>query len=401
MANFDVAVFRVGLPFCWFGRPIGEVRNGLSLPTIRSLTIGFALLAAALSACTTPPVVEFRQYRDTFNLAQDAARTVLADFASTKEAADKFNAAHQPESPKSVFDQQFDPMAVKLENGTDVVAVRLLALSTLAAYNEAMLALVEGNRDEVASKAFGDLGANVQTLVASVGGTVPGLGALLPIGQTLIGLAQKETDRQAFVKGLRDGYPIVKGVTEFLIEDTRYYALLKRNVLEIERNALGDEAAVAATSMVRLAASHKAPSSRAAELTSSKDEAAQRMVAVIEGLGVKSSNLGRTKAGTSNATLPFGQDAALRPYDDLAKSQMDQFVMSLDAIDRQRLELENKLKRYRDVLANYVLLLRQVESTLLAVSTAPQQRQDLQAKIRQLMPVALQIKDTISSLKAR
>jgi hypothetical protein len=50
-------------------------------------------------------------------------------------------------------------------------------------------------------------------------------------------------------------------------------------------------------------------------------------------------------------------------------------------------------------LTDYVLLLRQVQSTLIAASTAPERRQDLQQTIGQLLPIAMQIKDAMSQVK--
>lgn len=357
------------------------------------------LLGVILSACTTPPVDEFRAYRDAYNQAQDAARIVIADFASTKTAFEKFKTSIKSRKPAPIFDQKFDPSSVKAKGGKDIIAVRLLAFDTIASYNEAMLALVGGKRAEEASKAIGDLGTNVQALATGLGSAIPGLGALLPIGQSLIALAQKEADRQAFVDALRAGRPIIDKITNFLVDDTKTYFTVKSNLLEVERNKYRDEASTTTTLMIRLAADHKAPTTNVGKLASDRDRSAKQMREILLGLRVKLTVLRQNNAGVANSKLPFGTAATLPAYNNLAQSQMAQFVETLKSIDKKRTALAAKLTKYHVLLTDYVLLLREVQSTLLAASAAPERRQSFQAAIGQLMPVALQIKDAISQVK--
>ncbi len=188
---------------------------------VRNLRVT-SMLFMLVTACAGIPQQEMGIYIDAYAQARSATERVLTDLIAAREKietfkADKAAAENQAEPERRDY---VPPTERPSGTGQDAIGTRLAALALVSQYNDILVAIAEGKRVEtLQAKVQGATQAATQ-LLSLAGASLPGVGALTGLLQTIAGAVQKYEDRRAFAEAIKEGAPLVKEILHFFIKET-------------------------------------------------------------------------------------------------------------------------------------------------------------------------------------
>lgn len=343
------------------------------------------------------PVVEFGRYRAAFAEAETVAQDVLAEAAVTAvqlaATVAEIEAARQPQPTGVGLPPAFDPTTVGVTGGVAFdIEARLRAFAVIGRYNDALLALAEGQTPQRVRSSVTALSANVIAVAEGLGTSVPGFGLATPLIRTFLTAAETARSRAEFARALDQGRPIVDRIITFLREDTRTYDQVRHARANRLIDLAGDTANATAVSMARLARDHAEPTD--ARLVEAKRSTAGTLQSVLRGFGVDVAVL-------PYRALPSSGDGGSAPYSTLVQSQLDQLAQTLREQDVARQRAVADVARHQEVLANYVALLNAMEQALAAVQARLDTPSDVIASAAQLTAFAVRVRSGVAVLRAR
>lgn len=93
----------------------------------------------------------------------------------------------------------------------------MAAWDVISRYNDALLALAEGQNAKQLSGSFTALGQSIETFAGSLGSSIPGLGAVFNVANTILAAVEKGRVREEFARALKEGEPIITKIIDFFI----------------------------------------------------------------------------------------------------------------------------------------------------------------------------------------
>lgn len=347
---------------------------------MRWLTLAaFCVLSAA---CTSIPTQELSQYREAFAATQTASEAILIDFADAVHVAEARQRAVAPAvAPAGAFN-------AKLEDGAsrppDTIEVRRLALRTIDQFNSVITTLAEGKSvEEVQGTAGGFINAAQSFVVAAGGNSVPGLGALTGVVNTLLSQIEQARARAEFERAVRSGAPIIASMLNALIDERQEHMDLRAVEANLREVGIVNELTTRAAAVRSLIGDHSAPARN--------DPRAAIEGALNAALKPAQGNL------AFQLPLPLSYQAgkpALTPEQALLAQELIAGAKeSSDALVANRAAIES----LRDALNNYGVLLHQTQSALSAVIANLGRPQSLQQISESLLGVAFELKSNLQA----
>jgi hypothetical protein len=355
------------------------VRYGL----LHWLTLGAAV--ALTTACTTVPRQELSQYREAFAATQTASEAILIDFAEAVRAQQERQRAAEPApAPAAGID-------VTLETGgskpPDTIEVRRRALRTIDQFNAVITTLAEGKSvQEVQGTATGFINAAQSFVVAAGGNSVPGLGALTGVVNTLLGQLEQARARAEFERAVRSGAPIITAMLNALIEERQDHMNLRVAAANVREVDIVDELTTRASDVRALIANHSAPAGE------------DPRPDIQDGLNAAL----KPAQGQLAFRLPLqlsyrsGQPALTAEQVLLAQELMAGMKQASQAFLANRAAIES----LRDALNSYGALLRQTQTALSAVVSNLGRPQSLQEISESLLSLAFDLKSNLQAYEA-
>ncbi len=323
---------------------------------IRFLVKGSVLISMFIAGCAAVPVNEFSAYRESFDQARRAGEQVLIDYAAAKKEVESLE-INKPAEVPSVRAVQFDAEELASRgDAVDAVAVRLRAWEVVAAYNEALLALVEGRpaaQVEAATRNLVDSMANFpvnafQDLAARV---TPVLGVL----STALTELQKAYDRQKALDAMAAVGPVISdGFIRLLIKDSELFYNL--------RFGLNDRKF---RKTIRRIIALRKGFKRLAETAQPGDDITKMVKAINDKLATlprKSNN--RPQVSALKLERSGGADG------EVVRSQLVDLRDNIFKLTDTALTQTRELSAYRDMLVAYVRMVGELDARLRALSRA-------------------------------
>jgi hypothetical protein len=311
-----------------------------------------------VTACAQIPQAELSTYTSAFDSARAASEQVLVNFAKDRTGPAPAAKRFYPKTLRTV-----------VAGGDENIVARLTALATVSAYNDALVALAQGEQDSTVGVHVKAFGGTLSTLLPLVGVSFPGLGQVMALATTLADSAQKAKVRADFRKAIDDGAKIVQKILQDLSDDApKIYQSSKGQVDKVTKTAI-NAAAVAARDAVRLAASRSAPTANA--LSTAKSASAKQLKAVLTVMsldnkeitvdGVKRPPYDLSAGTTSGATRYEAADQVIiTGYVNKAATAATRFT---GAVDKQNV-LAATLRSYQDLLGKTSSALDSIRSQL-------------------------------------
>jgi hypothetical protein len=374
------------------------------------------LALALLAGCSSAPIKELTAYQGAFkqtavigdDLYRDGAQ-VLVELDEALKALPRSQASISSSNPPAEFvPAKSVPSAEGIEGVHPTIALRLLALETVVAYNDALVAEVSGDPLEkivaplqaagtrlqgfagLASKLSGDridLGkfANLSALTIRLnpfgGVALDGIKALARLGLEAKAAAEIR-------ESLNTAYPDIKNVLLVLKEDTAALYRLQKHRCHLRQSAAIEESTLDVLLPTRAMTSAFARPSAGSELNAGVSRLEDRMTAAVTALfqpGVDFDPCGTGKTvnrRTSQIEFTVGAYPYVFPFGSTDKAvdansikAMEAFVSEYELRAARTVGASESLRTYHgQVLPDYVAWLRSTEVGLdtLHLTTAEQ-----------------------------
>lgn len=328
-----------------------------------------ALVATAIVACgcTTVPTREFSTYKDTFAEARAAGQEVLLDYgASAKQYAEAKAAADAAKPKTKVRGEPFDVQAIAQEaTKVDHIAVRMKAWDVVARYNDLLTALAEGRAaDELAAAADGLSTSLGSFPVVAISTSWTEIGGYLAPLKPLALEAVREKSRRDFIAAVGKGGPLITDkLIKLLQDDAATFYLVKKGLNDLEYDAI-----------VRLVRQ----TGRRFVSLGNEFQPAPAVENELNALNAQISRLPSEKADGSTIRIvePFTlKPVGAAPIPPEGLAQLKSLEADASALVVRALAKDAELDAYREVLANYVVLLGQLEQSMRALEAAAMQAQ--------------------------
>ncbi len=356
------------------------------------------ILSLFLMSCVQIPMGRFNSYRDAFTAARSASEAVLVEHEKVEKQQKERKlelASSEGEAPKP-FPDSFDPQK-ELEKAGEKSGVeeRLAAWDVISRYNDALLALAEGQTPKQLSGSFAALGKSLETFAGSLGASIPGLGSVFNVANTILMVAEKERVRQEFSRALKAGEPVIMKIIDFYIEETQYYYDLRRSQVVSDMAKQKRKVRNYTKQMYTLARVYKEPDKTSDE-GKSKAALSKRLTAVMAAVGLPK-DIGSTQ-NNKKETWANLQGKGSQPYTPIVDTQLLQFIQAAESEVATYQSLEKSLVAYYDTLGEYILVLQKLKIILEALLTSADQPMSLTSTAETVLRTALKVKAQIEAL---
>lgn len=361
--------------------------------TLKLLVVitGFAVMVAGC-AITQETKQSLIAYTTAMEQVQIATDQFLVDFASVEElrkqlerslAGDEALAEDYPATYTPRHRLKASVAGVEAD-----IQARINALSAVATYNDALVALVEGRSESEISARLTSFGTGIGSILQNFGiAASPRVGAVIPLASKLAKLVQDGLNREEFKEALKLGQPLVEAVLAQLERDTTQYYEASVTMTDRKRDEPKVEIRIAVASVNELTGRHSSPSET--NLQNEVRQIQRRLLSI----------------GTRTGTRTAMHDSLLfvngkPPYNQQAHGQMQVLMQAVDAAAKKDAELVAKQNAYYDLMDAYVATLRQTKSSLANVQASLDRPVNIDAEARRLLGVALGLRDALNDYKA-
>lgn len=346
-----------------------------------------------LGGCAVTP--ETRQslagYVQAMDQVEQSADMFVSDFASSQKVQEELNrlagvtqAARRPEYPEAFV--LLSATAAPQTDFDKAVASTRLALAAVSAYNDALVALAEGQSEQEVRQRASGLGGALQTFASFAGQTIPGVDLLVGVGAKIIKLAQDASNRQQLQQAVAQGREPVGQILSALEQQTPSMYAASVRVTSRAQDVPQDNISRSAAALKSLLERRGPP---ADEALATQIRAAQDQLIEI---GMKTRTLKRMP-------LPFPLASGRPVYDAATQTEVQVFVHSMDTSAQRYVELIAKQNAYHDLMSKYVVALRQSRHSLDLLAESLNRPVDLRAEIPNLLRVAFDLRDAIGAYR--
>ena len=179
---------------------------------------------------------------------EDATDKFLVDFASADDLKVSIEESLAGDAPNS-YPASFDPQLlsdVSAAGVSDDIQKRRKALAMVSAYNDALVALAEGQPESVIKSRLDAFGGGVQSVLGTVGITAgAGFSAVIAGASKIATMVQNGLNAQQFAEAIETGKPIVEAILSQLESDTKQYYTASIVVTENARDPISEEMEIA------------------------------------------------------------------------------------------------------------------------------------------------------------
>lgn len=355
-----------------------------------------AALAAVLALCGCAVTPETRQslagYVQAMDQVESSANVFLTEFSNelkVQEAAAR-GAGSGTEAPArteypAAFTPQGDPDA-PLTAPDRAVAKTRLALVVVREYNQALVALADGQSDAEVRARVVAFGGALGDFASLVGTAIPGLGAVTAIGPQIVRLAQDAANREQLVRAVEAGR---KPVADILLDLEAQTSSMYRVSVVATRQA---QTAVQ-NDIRRTAATLKAVVARYGPPV---DAEVARKAAVLQ---AALADIGLRTQTLPALPVPFAFGSGRPAFDAGAEAEAAVFVQALRGSAQQYAALVARQNAYHELLGKYVTLLRQTQAALDLVAASLARPIDLAATVDRLFKTVFELRDSLAAYR--
>ena len=374
------------------------------------------ILLAFLAGCAHIPTRELNEYKETFISARTSSEDVLIQFAAIKKESIEFQDEVKAEKEVAkkhppLYPVEFLPARALTDETQDAdITLRVEAWDTLARYNDVLIALAEGRSPQEVKNSFDSLAANVETFAETLETTLPA--AFGPAASAISGfleLAEKARSRAEFVRGVKEGQPIISTIIEnvFLPDTKDFYQMAKvltdQKLIDIRIIIRKD-----IKSMILLVGTHAEPqvpssaSPQPSDLSKEKADVRKRLTAVLKDIGMAEKTI--TIANKTRRLDDFAGVAitsATKPpaYTELVQGQLVQFINSVESSMQERQKLSDYMNSLNELMINYARLLYELKFAIKTLRVAVDQPANLEQVTRELVGLTITVRSNIAALK--
>jgi hypothetical protein len=353
-----------------------------------ALLLTLAITGCALNQETRRSLGEYVQ---AMNEVEQSANLFVSDFADglkvQKELQRVAGAGPLP-APREYPDQFVSPAnasqptsdAERAVNGTRQ------ALAVVRQYNDALVALAEGQSEQDVRTRTMEFGGSLQGLASIVGASIPGLSLLTDVGSKIIKLAQDARNREQLVFAVNEGRGPVGDILTVLEDQTPSMYRLSVVGTKQGQERLQDDIQRTASALRTLLSGHAAPS---------QPELGTKVSALQMQLG----EIGAKTRMLPTMPLPLPFSGGKPVYDAATDAQAQIFVQSMRTNAQRYAELVAKQNAYHELLLKYVAALRQTRSSLDRVAESLSRPIDLRAEVGRLLKVAFDLRDAMAAYR--
>ncbi len=354
--------------------------------------LALAIVSLFFAACGVTQ--ETRQSLTAYTIAMQQVEAAtdgfLVDYASAEELRAQIEASAAADVPNS-YPVTFDPQqqtAVTARGVSEDIQQRRIALARISAYNDALIALAEGQPESVVRTNLESFGGGIESVLNTVGITADGgFAAIIPIASQLASMIQEGLNAQQFERAIRLGKPIVEAILLQLEADTVEYYRVSIVVTERQRDPIRREMRSAMQLVSDIAAESSAPT----------DVAIKNRVRVIENR-LMSANTRTDTLQFVPEGLPF--NAARPELNEAALDRLENATLAVEAVEAKDSEIVAKQNAYYELLSTYVLTLRQVKLSLSAVQQSLDSPRNFNVQANVLLDAALRLRDAFAEYEA-
>lgn len=345
---------------------------------MKQLARSIALMGLVLvAACAEIPVDKFNAYRSAYADAEASTKEVLSAYGvalrsteafANKRISSQAQPALAPSDGVATLPGVIDVAALTnpartIEDGIDV---RLRALEVVSRYNDTMLAIAEGRRQEQLKEHMSGLAGAVEKLPASVLGSTPIAGQVVGILGTLLEVAQQAHDVSEFKRGIREGRPIITAIIDFFINGTKEYSETQHSVSTLGFTAILDEFGAVQADIFAIA------KSRSETTDTALLHARKAAVADVNQVYVDVYFMRSGEAPKANQLVVFDPKSAdpAAVYNSLVQSQLMQHLASAQALKERAEKIVASTRALHEALTNFAQLWLSVEQALTAVEAS-------------------------------
>jgi hypothetical protein len=356
------------------------------------LIIGIIGIAAIMSGCaiTQETKQSLLAYTTAMQQVQVSTDKFLIDYSSVADLRRQLEQTLASDAPNS-YPASYNP---RLRSGTSIagadtdIQARRSALAAVAAYNDALVALAEGQSEAAVSAHLKSFGGGIETVLGTIGiTTASSFGAVLPLASKLAALIQDGLNKAEFTEALNLGQPIIEAILAQLESDTAHYYAASIVVTERERDKVKSELRGAVPALRRLAGQSSAPTEENPLIEVRKIER------TLNSIGIRTDT-----SALMPESLPF--DAGKPKLDLQALERIKVSMKAIESIAKQDAEIVAKQNAYYDLMDAYVATLRQTSASLLFVSNSLDKPIDFNTQAGLLLDTALNLRSAFDEYRA-
>ncbi|MEH0018683.1 MAG: hypothetical protein V6Z89_03470 [Desulfobacter sp.] len=357
------------------------------------------ILGLFLASCAQIPMGAFNSYRDAFTAARTASEAVLTEHEKTEKIQQERKAAFQASqgNPQPPFPEHFDPKK-EIENAGKKSGIeeRLAAWDVISRYNDALLALAEGQTPTQLSGSFTALGKSLDTFAGSLGASIPGLGPVFSVADTILKVAEQERVRREFNRALKAGEPVVMKIIDFYIDETQYYYGLRRSQTVVAMAGQKRQVRNYAKQMYILSRDYKEPAKDSDE-GKSKSAIRKQMAEIMAAVGLPA-NISTTQNGVKEKWAAL-EGKGSQPYTRIVDTQLLQFIQAAKSNVAAYQAQEKNLVAYYKALGEYTLVLQKLKTILETLLVSADTPMPLTSTAETVLRTALKVKSQIDALE--
>jgi hypothetical protein len=370
--------------------------RGISRPSPPPRLVGVALLSWVVALASGCAVTEETKrslagYVQAMDQVEQAANEFLTDFsdglkvqAKLQRVASPDKSPDRPEYPTE-FVVPGDPSIPQTETEKALASTRQ-ALVVIRQYNDALVALAEGQPESEIRARTEEFGGALQTLVSMAEASIPGIGAFTLLGPKIIKLAQDAANREQLEQAVNEGREPVGVILAALeAQTTPMYALSVVGTVQGQTD-LRNKIRRAAFPLKTLLSLHSPPTdpALAGEVASFQAELAE--------IG--------DRTGTRGAfAIPFPFASGKPVYNAAVHAETKVFIQAIRSSDQKYAELVAKQNAYYNLMNKYVATLRQTRRSLDLVAASLAKPVDLRSEVDRLLKVAFELRDAMSEFR--
>ena len=317
-------------------------------------------LAVAAAGCTTVPTKEFASYRDAFAQARAAGEEVLLDYGAASNQAQAINAQLASPQPRQRV-ASFDASSASRPTTADAVAVRMQAWDVVARYNDLLTDLAEGKAANELAGAVDGLSSSLAAFpITSVALSATQVSGYLAPLKPLALEAVREKSRRDFVAAVGKGGDLINGTfLKLLRDDTKDFYAARKGLNDMAYEPLVNQVARIATRFDTLAK----------PLQDSPEVQQTRLALNAQLARLAPLSSGKPRIPPVDASTGSAVPTAVQVL------QLETLTTTATGLVADALAKDAELEAYEKVLAAYVALLNQVETSMHGLQLAAAQAQ--------------------------
>lgn len=320
-------------------------------------------LAIAAAGCTTVPTREFASYQDAFAQAREAGEEVLLDYGAALKESQVILLQQPPASPQARQRLvSFDPSAANQPTSEDQVAVRMQAWDVVARYNDLLTDLAEGKAANELAGAVDGLSSSLAAFpISAVALSATQVSGYLAPLKPLALEAVREKSRRDFVAAVGKGADLINGAfLKLLRDDTQDFYRVRKGLNDLDFNPLARRVADTATQFETIAKTLQ----DSPEVRHTRDKL-NAQLARLPPLNTSGKPRIPPVEASTGTTAPTTAQVV----------QLESLTTTAAGLVADALAKDAELEAYEKVLAAYLALLNQVETSLQRLQMAAAQAQ--------------------------